>query len=159
MSVAPVLVYHRIKANRRNTLLLIPVFAALLIPLAYGLTELFVLFFFFYNSMMSADTFHVVGSTEAVTLRMVLVALASASCVALAGYLASTYVVLWLADGHRVDRRQEPVLSRTVENLCLGAGLAQPAVYVVESSELNAFSTGRDPGTRPSSSPAVCWGC
>jgi heat shock protein HtpX len=32
-----------------------------------------------------------------------------------------------------------------VENLCIGAGLPMPKVYVIEDSAPNAFATGRDP--------------
>jgi heat shock protein HtpX len=34
-----------------------------------------------------------------------------------------------------------------VENLCIGAGLPMPRVFVVEDSAPNAFATGRDPGS------------
>src|SRR6266566_4909581 len=146
---APVLVYERIDANRRNTLLLLPAFGALLLPLAYSLTQLLFPFFLSLQNpwmmMMPTEALQVAASVEAATLRMVLLALALAFCVALAGYFASTYFVLWLVDGCPADRRKELVLCRTVENLCLGAGLSQPAVYVVESSTPNAFSTARDP--------------
>jgi hypothetical protein len=43
----PVLVYNRIDENRRNTVLLLPVFAVLLFPVAYGLTQLLVPFSFY----------------------------------------------------------------------------------------------------------------
>jgi hypothetical protein len=44
---APVLVYNRIGENRRNTLLLLPAFAVLVLPLAYGLTQFLVPFSFY----------------------------------------------------------------------------------------------------------------
>jgi len=75
----------------------------------------------------------------------VLLALGFAACIAFLAYFVSTYFVLRLAGGQRVDRREEPALWRLIENLCVGAGLPEPAVYVVESSTPNAFSTGRDP--------------
>lgn len=159
---APVLVYNRIDENRRNTLFLLPAFAVLLFPVAYGVTQLLVPFSFYRTHLilggaqlvaLDEQSAHLdpaqarlnLASIEASTLKMVLLALVFAACVAFLGYLVSTYFVLRVAGGHRVDRREEPVLWRTVENLCLGAGLPQPAVYVVESSTPNAFSTGRDP--------------
>jgi heat shock protein HtpX len=51
-------------------------------------------------------------------------------------------MVLRLARARPVSPDQEPDLIRTVENLCIGAGL--PAIYVVESKAPNAFATGRD---------------
>ena len=144
---APVLVYNRIDENRRNTLLLLPAFAVLVVPLAYDVTQLLVPFSFYrtYVTMGGAQARLNLASIEASTLKMVLLAFGFAACVAFLGYFVSTYFVLRLGGGHRVDRREEPVLWRTVENLCLGAGVPQPAVYVVESSNPNAFSTGRSP--------------
>jgi SH3-like domain-containing protein len=43
----PVPVYNRIDANRRNTWFLLPAFAVLLLPFAYGVTELLVPFSFY----------------------------------------------------------------------------------------------------------------
>ena len=143
----PVLVYNRIDENRRNTVLLLPVFAVLLFPVAYGLTQLLVPFSFYgtHVTLGGAQARLDVASMEASTLRTVLLALAFAGCVALLSYRVSTYFVLRRAGGHRVDPRDEAVLCRIVENLCLGTGLPQPALYVVESSTPNAFSAGRDP--------------
>lgn len=144
---APVLVYNRIGENRRNTRLLLPAFVVLLLPLAYGVTQLVVPFSFYrsYLTLGGAQARLNLASTEAKTLTMVLLALVFAACVAFVGYQASAYFVLRRAGGHRLNRQEEPILWRTVENLCLGAGLPEPAVFVVESSTPNAFSTGRDP--------------
>jgi heat shock protein HtpX len=143
----PVLVYNRIDENRRNTFLLLPAFAVLLLPAAYGVTQLLVPFSFYrtHVTLGGAQARLNMASTEASTLTLVLLAFVLAACVAFLGHFAGTYFVLRLAGAQRVNRRDEPVLWRTVENLCLGAGLPQPAIYVVESSAPNAFSTGRDP--------------
>lgn len=143
----PVLVYNRIDENRRNTRLLLPAFALLLLPISYGVTQLIVPISFYraYVTLGGAQARLSLASMEASTLTLVLLAFVFAAGVAFLGYFAGTYFVLRLAGGHRLDRREEPVLWRTVEKLCLGAGLPQPAVYVVESSAPNAFSTGRDP--------------
>ena len=144
---APILVYNRIAQNRRNTILLLPAFVILLLPLAYSATTVVVPFFFFrtYLTRGGAAARLELPSIEANTPSMVLLALVFAACIACLGYFISTYFVLRLAGGQRVNREQEPVLWRTVENLCLGAGLPPPKVYVVESAAPNAFSTGRDP--------------
>jgi heat shock protein HtpX len=144
---APVLVYNRIDENRRNTFLLLPAFGVLLFPVAYGLTQLVVPFLFYRTHVVlgGAQARLDVASMEASTLRTVLLALVFAACIAFLGYLVSTYFVPRLAGGHRVDPGEEPVLCRTVENLCIGAGLPRPRVYVIASTTPNAFSTGRDP--------------
>src|SRR4029453_13912980 len=46
----------------------------------------------------------------------------------------------------RITREEQPALWRTVENLCIGAGLRPPALYVVESEGANPFAVGPDPG-------------
>jgi len=45
----------------------------------------------------------------------------------------------------RVGSQEQPLLWRTVENLCIGAGLPPPALYVVDSDVANAFAIGHDP--------------
>lgn len=144
----PVLVYNRIDANRRNTCLLLPAFVVLVVPLAYGLTELIVPISFYCAYVTLRDRHQALltlTSIEVHTLKMVLLALGFAACIAFFAYFVSTYFVLRLAGGRQVGRQQEPALWRLVETLCLGAGLPQPSIYVVESSTPNAFSTGRDP--------------
>jgi heat shock protein HtpX len=44
-----------------------------------------------------------------------------------------------------VTKEEEPEYYRTVENLCIGAGLPMPRLYIIEDSAPNAFATGRDP--------------
>src|SRR5438309_3637686 len=44
-----------------------------------------------------------------------------------------------------LTREEEPDLRRIVENLCIGAGLPQPRLYLVHSAVPNAFATGPDP--------------
>src|SRR3989304_2759400 len=50
-----------------------------------------------------------------------------------------------LPGARRATGAEEPELWRTVENLCIGAGLPQPRLHVVESGAANAFATGLDP--------------
>src|SRR5690606_16666957 len=40
---------------------------------------------------------------------------------------------------------QAPELFNLVENLCIGAGLPRPKIYIIDDSAPNAFATGRDP--------------
>ena len=54
-------------------------------------------------------------------------------------------LVLGISEAKEADRQQYLELYRTVENLCIGAGLPMPRVYVIDDSAPNAFATGRDP--------------
>jgi len=60
-------------------------------------------------------------------------------------YRYATRLVLRAAGAHRVRREDEPDLWRAVENLCIGAGLPLPRIYVIESAAANAFAAGVDP--------------
>jgi heat shock protein HtpX len=65
--------------------------------------------------------------------------------VAICGFLISHYgsrTLLRLARASPVDPAREPALVRLVENLCIGAGLPQPRVHLVESPAPNAFAAG-----------------
>lgn len=118
----PVLIYDRIAQNRRNTLLLLIVFVAVLagfsiaigivLGLPYPYAPLLIIPFFLF---------------------------------ALISYYSSASVALAISGAREVTKEQEPELYRTVENLCIGAGLPMPRVYVMEDGSPNAFATGRDP--------------
>ena len=60
-------------------------------------------------------------------------------------YFGSAGVALAVSGAKPVSQEQEPELFRSVENLCIGAGLPMPKVYVIEDGSMNAFATGRDP--------------
>ncbi|MCH8921484.1 MAG: M48 family metalloprotease, partial [Chloroflexi bacterium] len=65
--------------------------------------------------------------------------------VALVSYYSSSRVALAISQAREVSKDDEPELFRTVENLCIGAGLPMPKVYVIEDGSPNALATGRDP--------------
>src|SRR3990172_4251650 len=54
-------------------------------------------------------------------------------------------LVLRTAGARRLTPGEEPELSRTVDNLCIGAGLPRPRLYLIESAAANAFATGLGP--------------
>ena len=119
---APVLIYDRIDANRRNTLLLMLAFVLLVggligfISVALGLP-----------------------------LGALPVAFAVAVAFVLFSYFSSSRMALIISQARPVTEAQEPELHRIVENLCIGAGLPIPKVYVIDDTAPNAFATGRDP--------------
>jgi heat shock protein HtpX len=65
--------------------------------------------------------------------------------VMLAALLLYRHVILGRTGARRLQPDQEPDLQQLVENLCIGAGLPPPRLYVIESAVPNAFATGRDP--------------
>jgi len=122
MAEQPVLVYDRIGDNRRNTWLLLLTFILLVggFVVAIGI---------------------VLGLPYPVAPIIIIPVI----LFALFSYYSSASVTLAISQAHEVTREQEPELYRTVENLCIGAGLPMPKVYVIEDGSPNAFATGRDP--------------
>jgi heat shock protein HtpX len=118
----PVLIYDRIDQNRRNTFFLMFLFVVLVAGFATAIGI-------------------VVGLppqyAAIVTVPVLLFALFS--------YYASTRITLAISGARPITKQDEPELYRTVENLCIGAGLPMPQVYVIEDGAPNAFATGRDP--------------
>lgn len=122
MAQEKVLVYDRIGANRRSTFLLLAVFIL------------------FVGAFLVA-----MGIVLGLPLPFAPFLIVPVIIYALFSYYASMGVTLAVSQAHEVTREQEPELYRTVENLCIGAGLPLPKIYVIEDGSPNAFATGRDP--------------
>jgi len=118
----PTLIYDRIDSNRRSTFLLLLVFVALLAgaSIAIGI---------------------VLGLPYPLAPLLIIPFLIIAAMM----YYSSSRVALAISQARQVTKDKEPELYRTVENLCIGAGLPMPKVYVIEDGSPNAFATGRDP--------------
>lgn len=63
----------------------------------------------------------------------------------LVAYWQSAKIALAMSGAKPVKREENPYFYRLIENLCLTAGLPQPSLYLISSSQINAFATGRDP--------------
>ncbi|KKP70227.1 MAG: Protease HtpX-like protein [candidate division CPR3 bacterium GW2011_GWF2_35_18] len=60
-------------------------------------------------------------------------------------YYFSDRIVLALSKAHEIQKEDNFQLFTTVENLCIGAGLPLPRIYIIDDTAPNAFATGRDP--------------
>jgi heat shock protein HtpX len=118
----PVLIYDRIDQNRRSTFLLMFLFVLLLGAFATA-----------------------IGIVVGLPPKYAAIVAVPVLLFALFSYYASTRVTLAISGARPVTKGDEPQLYRTVENLCIGAGLPMPQVYVIEDGAPNAFATGRDP--------------
>ena len=118
----PVLIYDRIDQNRRNTFFLMFLFVVLVAGFATA-----------------------IGIVVGLPPQIATIVAVPVLLFALFGYYASTRVTLAISGARPVTKADEPELYRTVENLCIGAGLPMPQVYVIEDGAPNAFATGRDP--------------
>jgi heat shock protein HtpX len=118
----PILIYDRISANRRSTILLLALFVLLLAGLSI-----------------------VIGLVVGLPYPYAPLLIIPFLVFAIFSYYASSNIALAVSGAHPVSKEDEPDLYRTVENLSIGAGLPMPKVYLIEDSAPNAFATGRDP--------------
>ena len=118
----PVLIYDRIGQNRRNTFVLLALFVFVLA----GFSVVIGIF---------------VGLPVPFAPLLIIPFMAFAAI----SYYSSSSVALGISGAKEVTKDQEPELVRKVENLCIGAGLPMPKVYMIEDGSPNAFATGRDP--------------
>ena len=68
-----------------------------------------------------------------------------ASIFVLISYRFSDRVVLGMSGAREVAHDKDPDLYHLVENLCIGAGMPVPRIYIIDDTAPNAFATGRDP--------------
>jgi heat shock protein HtpX len=59
-------------------------------------------------------------------------------------YWYSDKIVLAMTRARPIEKKDNPELYRIVENLCIGAGLPMPKIYIINEDQPNAFATGRD---------------
>jgi heat shock protein HtpX len=131
MSVSPSLdstlnIYAAISANRRKTVLLVALFVLVVVVAveAFGI----VIGLPFYPASVVA-------------------ALAGGASVLVAywAYRSGDSLVLGVSAARLASREEHLGLFRSVENLCIGAGVPMPKLYVIDDSAPNAFAIGRDP--------------
>lgn len=60
-------------------------------------------------------------------------------------YYSAFSLVLGISQAREVKHDENPELYHIVENLCIGAGLPMPKIYIIDDTAPNAFATGRDP--------------
>jgi heat shock protein HtpX len=156
-SSAPVLVYDRIDSNRDTTRRLLIIFAFALLPVATGATVWMMpaiagplmMIGGASPALQSAAQEMSTNELAAIEVGVLLLAFAAAMvgmAVATVFFLTryATAMVLRAARARPCDRASELELHRVVENLCIGAGIPMPRLYVIESTTPNAFAAGRD---------------
>ena len=125
----PLLVYDRIDENRRHTYLLLLTFVILILPLACVPAVFLSLFY---------SNTHIAPLLIAITITFAIV-------VVWVEDFYSSGLLFKQLEARRLGAQEEPGLRRTVENLCIGAGLPQPRLFIIESASPNSFAVGRDP--------------
>lgn len=113
--------YSEIAANKRKTVFLLASFIVLIGALAYVAG----LYFGDYSVTIGA----LIGSVV----------------YALISYFISARASLAFNGAKEIQKRDDPRLWRTVENLAITEGMPMPKVHIMNDPGLNAFATGRDP--------------
>lgn len=60
-------------------------------------------------------------------------------------YYFSDRIVLGISGARPANKAEDKLFTSVAENLCIGAGLPRPKLYVIEDTAPNAFATGRNP--------------
>jgi heat shock protein HtpX len=115
--------YQQIAANRRNSWLLVALFAALVIGLGY-----------------------VIGEAWEIGPAGIALAAVLAVGMTLGAYFGGDQVLLKASGARLVEKADAPQLWNVVEELSIASGTPMPRLYVIDDTAPNAFATGRDPG-------------
>lgn len=113
--------YSAIAANKRNTVLIMALFVAIIGVLGWIVSNLY-------------------GSTSYLYLAFIV-----AGVYALIQYFAAAKLALAMNGAKEIQKRDNPRVYRIVENLAITTGMPMPKVYIIDDPALNAFATGRDP--------------
>jgi heat shock protein HtpX len=113
--------YSAIAANKRNTVIIITLFVALIGGLAWLFGE------------ASGN-----GSSAILIILF-------AGGYALFQYYAASSIALSMSGAHQIQKRDNPRLWNIVENLAISQGMPMPKVYIISDPAPNAFATGRNP--------------
>ena len=113
--------YKQIAANKRNTVLIILFFVALIGAIGG-------IFAFIFKDWWIEVGILVIAIIYAV----------------LQYYFASSIAVA-MTGAKQIEKKDNPKLYNAVENLSQTAGLPMPKVYIIDDAAPNAFATGRDP--------------
>lgn len=115
-------IYSEINANKTKTWLII------------------VFFILFITTIL-----FVYGKASGYGLSYAGIGLIIAGIMSFASYYYSDKMILGMSKASQIQKIDNPQLFRTVENLCIGAGIPMPKIYIINDSAINAFATGRDP--------------
>lgn len=115
-------IYSEINSNRNKTWLIMFFFVLFTTTLAY-----------------------VFGEATGYGLSFTGIALIISGLMTFGSYYYSDKIILGMSKAREIQKKDNPMLYNTVQNLCIGEGLSLPKIYIIEDTAPNAFATGRDP--------------
>ncbi len=113
--------YNAIAANKRNTVLVMAVFVAIIGVIGYLV------------SIYLGD------------VSITYIVLGMAAIYALIQYFLASKLAIAMNGAEEIQKKDNPRLYRIVENLAITTGMDMPKVYMINDPAPNAFATGRDP--------------
>ena len=113
--------YSAISQNKRNTLLIMAVFVAII-----GVLGVLIGMYF--------DNYALVP-----------IIAVSALIYAVIQYFAAGKLAMAMTGAQEIQKQHAPELWRVVDNLAITSGMPMPKVYIIQDPAPNAFATGRDP--------------
>ncbi|VVB61218.1 Protease HtpX [uncultured archaeon] len=122
--IAHINVQDQISANRRNSVLLMLIVPAVLVLLIYAIGMI-------YNPG-AIFGFLILGTIVSILFTI-------------GSYYWSDKIVLATTGARPATKQENAYLVNTVEGLAIAAGIPTPKIYVLDSPDINAFATGRNP--------------
>lgn len=113
--------FDAIGRNKRNTWLLVIIFAALIFAVGYA-----------FGCWFGSPWFGLIFAAI-VAFVMTMVA-----------YYSGDGILLSVSRAHQIQKEDAPQLFNVVEEMSIAAGIPMPKVYIIEDAAPNAFATGRD---------------
>jgi heat shock protein HtpX len=147
----PLLIYDQIGSNRRRAIALIGLFSLIALPSVLYASGVGVALVVLAKSItMGPNRTPQIVLTGPFGLMDYVVAAVAIAVALLAGVVLLAYafgssLILTAVGARPLGDREEPELRRVTENLCLGAGLPVPRLYVLEEVGPNAFAIGNSP--------------
>lgn len=118
--------YTQVSANRFKTWLVMFIFALVITAVIYVFTR-------------------ALGYEGPSALGFSGIALIIAGLLNFFSYYNSDKIVMAISNAKQIQKKDNPTLFRTIENLTIASGLPMPKIYIINDSAPNAFATGRDP--------------
>lgn len=113
--------YKQIAANKRNTILIMIGFVVVIGLIGGGVAY-------------ATDNYQIAAWVLCISLAY-----------AVLQYFFASRIATAMTGARQIEKKDNPRLYNTVENLALTAGLPMPQVYIIDDPAPNAFASGRDP--------------
>lgn len=113
--------YGAIAANKRNTILIMAIFIAIITGIGYVFSMIYESTGIFWGTLIGAGLYTLIQ------------------------YFAAAKLALSMNGAKEIKKADNPRLYRIVENLSITNGMPMPKVYIINDPAPNAFATGRDP--------------